>query len=452
MTSIAPDTAGPASRAADLDVGVAPEGFVAGLAKMTEALDEMLGAGFSAPNAEAARLLVQALEGQVRRVEAIRVGAVDAIDRAGTHRRDGHRSAKVMVRHHGRLSGSTALRLDQSARALRDLPLFKAAFEAGKVSADYIALIARAWANPRVRDQLIATEGWFVEQALDPRFDHWAFERLVAGWVDRADEDGAEDRHQRQHRNRDAKLVQDFDTSWRLTGGGGSNDGAELDAIFRRFVEEQFLADWTEAKERLGDIDGLAQHLARTPQQRRWDALMEMARRASSTLPGQNGCQVVANLVIDQHTFERYAAAHAGAPLAPDDPLRPGRRCETLDGRPVDPATAVAAALVGHIRRVVVDAKGTAIDMSRKSRFFRDNAALAARITAIICYWPGCWIPVTDCEIDHLIPWGDHGETNQDNAGPGCGCHNRLRNLGYRAERLDDGTVAVYDPDGNRIL
>ncbi|MFN3215848.1 MAG: HNH endonuclease signature motif containing protein [Acidimicrobiales bacterium] len=77
---------------------------------------------------------------------------------------------------------------------------------------------------------------------------------------------------------------------------------------------------------------------------------------------------------------------------------------------------------------------------------------VAARITAIICYRPGCWIPVTDCEIDHLIPWGDHGETNQDNAGPGCGCHNRLRNLGYRAERLDDGSIAVYDPDGNRIL
>ena len=103
-------------------------------------------------------------------------------------------------------------------------------------------------------------------------------------------------------------------------GGGAANDGAELDAIFRRFVDEQFLADWAEAKERLGDIDGLGRHLDRTPQQRRWDALMEMARRASSTLPGQNGCQVVANLVIDQHTFERYAAAHAGAPLAPDDP------------------------------------------------------------------------------------------------------------------------------------
>lgn len=66
---------------------------------------------------------------------------------------------------------------------------------------------------------------------------------------------------------------------------------------------------------------------------------------------------------------------------------------------------------------------------------------------------PRARVPVTDCQIDHLIPHADHGgPTDQDNAGPCCGHHNRLRNRGYRVERLGDGTLAVHRPDGTRII
>ena len=114
--------------------------------------------------------------------------------------------------------------------------------------------------------------------------------------------------------------------------------------------------------------------------------------------------------------------------------------------------TLQAAALVGHVRRVVVDERSVVIDQSRKVRLFRDNAAIAARMMSTACYWPGCWVPVTDCQIDHLLPAADHGgPTDQENAGPCCGWHNRFRTRGYRTERLADGTLAVLRPDGTRI-
>jgi len=118
-------------------------------------------------------------------------------------------------------------------------------------------------------------------------------------------------------------------------------------------------------------------------------------------------------------------------------------------GRPLDD---IANALLGHVRRIVIDERGVVINQSRKVRLFRGNAALAARITATVCYWPGCWHPVTNCQIDHLLPAADHGgPTDQDNGGPCCGHHNRLKTHGYTVTRLHDGTIAVHRPDGKRI-
>ena len=458
------------SAATELDPPCGPS-FAAGLAQVVAGLDQILAAGVTPTDGHAARILVQAFESQARRIDAVRVKMVDAIDRSGTHRLDGHKSAKIMVRHLGRLSEATARTRDQSARALRRMPAMAAAFEAGLVSADQVAVIARAFANERIRTHVIDADDQLTALATDPGVDYRDFDRTVRDWADLMDQDGTTDRFQRTHRNRDLRIGQDYDKSWTITGGCAANDGAELSTIFDRFVAEQFELDWAEAKQRLGRDDISVADLARTPNQRRFDAMLEMARRAASTLPGQSGSQVVTNLMIDHRTFDhwlaRYAAEFAGTPIitpadvsgfatdpAPADGLLPpGYRCESMNGHPIDPATAIAASLIGHVRRVVIDERSVVIDQSRKMRLFRDNAAIAARMTATTCYWPGCWVPVTDCQIDHLIPAADHGgPTDQKNAGPCCGHHNRLRNHGYRVERLGDGTLAVYRPDGTRIF
>jgi len=93
--------------------------FAGGLAKIAEGLDEIFGAGVAPANGDSARILIQAFESQARRVDAVAVKLLDAVDRTGTHRLDGHRSAKVMFRHLGRLSNGEATRRQQGARAAR---------------------------------------------------------------------------------------------------------------------------------------------------------------------------------------------------------------------------------------------------------------------------------------------------------------------------------------------
>ena len=76
------------------------------------------------------------------------------------------------------------------------------------------------------------------------------------------------------------------------------------------------------------------------------------------------------------------------------------------------------------------------------------------RLANTECYWPGCHVPVTDCQIDHLIPWADHsggGSTNPGNGGPACGRHNRYKQHGYTVHRDPTGHWHTHRPDGTEI-
>jgi hypothetical protein len=177
---------------------------------------------------------------------------------------------------------------------------------------------------------------------------------------------------------------------------------------------------------------------------------------------------------MDQRSFEaelrRLAGAEPGLPvdtrLDPDggsdgDPRRGDRsgrpgpqvgfRSSTLDGHPVDPRGAVAAALCEHVRRAVVDAGGVVVDLGRRQRLFTGPAALALRLPLTTCAWPGCHVPVTDCQGDHLRPWHLGGSTNPGNGAPLCGTHNRTKEQGYRIMRDQLGNLHVHRPDGTEI-
>ena len=110
-------------------------------------------------------------------------------------------------------------------------------------------------------------------------------------------------------------------------------------------------------------------------------------------------------------------------------------------------------ALLGYVRRTVYGADSVTIDLGRR-RMFTGYGRLAAQLSADECYWPGCHINVTNCQIDHLTPYtetqdrGGGGATNPHNAGPACGKHNRHKERGYTVRRLPDGTIEIRRPDG----
>ncbi|MGN6695898.1 MAG: DUF222 domain-containing protein [Aquihabitans sp.] len=130
-----------------------------------------------------------------------------------------------------------------------------------------------------------------------------------------------------------------------------------------------------------------------------------------------------------------------------------GFRCGTVDGRPLDPAEAVVATLIGHVRRNVTRADGVVVDMSRKNRFFTGARQLAVRLSSRSCVWTACDVPSSECQCDHLDAFNgpEQGHTNPDNGGPACGRHNRLKQQGYTVVRDRYGRYHVYRPDGTEI-
>ncbi len=424
-------------------------------------LDALQATGVTPAGADDARQLITELETQARRLRSLQVELVAEVDRTGACVLDGHATAGIMVRHVANLSGAEAARRARCAKALRHLPTVRAAFAAGRIGGCQVERIARTHANPRVTAAVEAHEASFAEEAAGN--EYLAFHQMVTDWERLVDEDGTRDADQSAHDKRDATLHQGFDGSWALSGRCGSLAGAELETIFQAFLEAETLADWDTARTEKGD-GATPADLGRTDAQRRFDALEQVFRQAATAradAPG--GSQVITNIVIDQRTFERMLARLAGLDPTPvDDALSvfptTGYRCSTMDGRPVEATAAVAQALVGHVRRVVVGADGVVVDMGRKRRLFTGAAALAVKLERTTCYWPGCHTPVTRCQCDHLRPWSTRADgsgggcTCPHDGGPACRRHNHDKEKGYRVHRDATGHIHVYRPDGTEIL
>jgi hypothetical protein len=107
----------------------------------------------------------------------------------------------------------------------------------------------------------------------------------------------------------------------------------------------------------------------------------------------------------------------------------------------------------GSVRRVIVDAHGVVIDHGRKQRLFAGAARDAARLLAVRCGHRGCDVPAEFCDIDHVDEWAaDHGETNQANALPLCGSHDRWKHRKRLRGRRDRyGRIHLIRTDGSVI-
>ena len=159
------------------------------------------------------------------------------------------------------------------------------------------------------------------------------------------------------------------------------------------------------------------------------------------------------NIIVDQATLEHHLAQLAGTDPAPLDPTTVDqRRCETSSGHQLDPNDMLAAALCGHVRRVVYDTAGVVIDLGRRSRLFTGNARDAVMLGDRWCLWPGCDLRTGRCQTDHTTPWATgNGTTSPNNGGPACARHNRWKQHGYTTVRDPTGHWHTHRPDGTEI-
>lgn len=394
-------------------------------------------------DADAAAELISSVEQLRRRVDAFTVDVLTAVENQCAHYDDGHASAKIMMRHLGRLSGAEAAGRDRCRRMFAALDDVASSYRRGEVGTDQVRLLSRVWSNPRVRDAMVDKQSWFLELAA--RLSYPKFERRVRRWEELVDTDGADPGH--AHNRRNAQLTQNFDTSWDLQGRYGSLDGAAMKPVFDAYVQAEFEADWQAATDLHGNA-ACADDLARTPSQRRADALKAIFADAAANRGGPVSPGFVHNVVWSDSTYREMADRFSGQLPKPFDV--DNFRCETLNADPLEPYEAFASSLWNQVRRVVVDAKSTVIDLGT-ARLFTGNARTAVQLSASECYWPGCWVPVDQCEIDHLTDHSRGGRTHPGNGAPACGRHNRWKQKGYRVTFDAHGKPQIHRPDGQPV-
>ena len=103
------------------------------------------------------------------------------------------------------------------------------------------------------------------------------------------------------------------------------------------------------------------------------------------------------------------------------------RICELSNGRVVTPGQILPHLDKADVQRIVFDGPSQVIDVGVRRRLFRGGTRTAVLVRDRGCTHPSCDAPMDRCEVDHVIPWADGGETTQVNGEGKCGFHNRLK-------------------------
>jgi hypothetical protein len=384
---------------------------------------------------------------------------IDRAEHTGHYLVDGHRSARAWAQATCNWSRTAALAHLRVARLVRGHEAVGLELTEGRLGVPQVAELARLYANPRCGHLLGEALDVLIEAARTMRFEDFAV--LCRRWESQADEDGARQDHRTAREGRRVRTGITGE-SFTMTADGDSIDGAEIIEILDRFCDAEFLAEWDRVRERLGESATKAD-MERSNAQRRFDALVTIFRAAAAANQPAPATEPTVNINVDLDTFERHLLHFCGLDTIDDEPiddepiddgLRRMRhtRCETSQGHPVDPDGMIAAALIGRVRRVVLDGAGRVIDLGRRRRLFTGAAAEALRLSGRRCIWPGCSVAAANTQCDHVDPWvAARGPTSPTNGALLCGFHNRFKSSGYRVWRDPAGNWHTYRPDGSEI-
>ena len=384
-----------------------------------------------------------------RRVEAVSAMWALRVDNTCAYVADGHKNLAAWGRATNNWSPSETLRFTKLARAFKLLPKFAELALSGAIGVDAMHAIAKIASNPRVRQHLAESDELFAQAAAELTFEELSL--LLRHWEELADTDGARQRHDRAMNERHAN-VHFVGERAVLDAAGPSFDGVSLSEILDHFANLERQAEWDALAAIHGDAMN-ASLLERTHGQRRFDALLNIFRTAAASVSCEgNGPVINVDITIDQATYEHELERMLGGN---PDPIptshAPQRRCHDRRGRVIDPRAAVAASVVGKVRRKVLGADGVALNMGRRQRLFTGPLREAVLSSSMFCTYLGCRTPGHLCEADHLIPYARGGPTDVHNGGPGCTYHNPLKNNGSYTVRDAKGRYRTYRPDGTEM-
>ena len=240
-------------------------------------------------------------------VAVARSRVITAEEHSKRYKSEAFRTIREMVQATANLARTRAVVQVRLANAVTGLPWLAEAMLAGRVGIDQADEIALLYANPACRKVLDSLAGILVEQAQQLWFD--GFRILCRHVRDLADPDGSAADHETNWRNRRVTSTVVAD-GWQARVFGDGLSAAEFDTLLELYTQIEFDRDWAAARTLHGD-QTCAEVLARTHQQRRFDALLAIIHTAADHTP-QLRQQPLTNIVVDQQTAEDVVAEACG--------------------------------------------------------------------------------------------------------------------------------------------
>ncbi|HTX00770.1 MAG TPA: DUF222 domain-containing protein, partial [Acidimicrobiales bacterium] len=345
---------------------------------------------------------------QFDRFEARCARAAVDFEAGGSWIADGARSAGAWIARRCHTAKSHAFRLVRLGRAVSKRQALAAAWFDGEVGSTQVGLIA-GLENRRTAEALRRDEEMLVGQAKELSAEEFA--HACQYWAQLADPDGAEQSERDRIDRRDVQLHPSISGTWFGSMTLDPVSGEIVNDELCRIENELFEADWKEATDRLGRRPG-AHELQRTGSQRRADSLVEMAARSAAATAGTRYPVPLFNVLIDFDTF--------------------GRVCELASGAVTTPGNLVKYLATADWERALFRPPNR-VDVGRRARFFTGATRRAIELRDRHCVHAYCDVPASRCQVDHIVPYAQGGETVQENGRLLCPAHNRARNNEPRA-------------------
>ncbi len=371
---------------------------------LAEALDRLSEAD---PYSYSDRDSIIALERGYARHSCSMAKAVASFAEGGEWAADGAQSAAAWIATSCHLPLAEVRGHLRRGRALASMPRVAAAFAEGSIGpahVDVLVKAAKAVAHANAQAFGLCEEA-LVQVAQELKFVPFA--NAVAYFTQMADPDGAEEADMARLARRDAYVIQTINGMYHLGGNLDPVGGAIVAGELARIEQQLFEVDWARAKEELGR-DPKVHELARTPAQRRADALVEMAVRSKGAKATDRRPAPLFSVLVGYEALKGRISQIEGGPV-----ISPGALLPWLDG--------------ADFERIIFGPK-CRIECSKKARFFTGATRRAIEVRDQCCTHPFCEAPAQRCQIDHITPFSQGGETTQENGRVLCSFHNRLRN------------------------
>jgi len=276
------------------------------------------------------------------------------------------------------MSGTEASGVVKTSKALTAMPTVCEGALAGAVPATHVRILAQA--RDRHPEAFVGHEKVFADAAtyLDAR----DLGRVVEHWRQQVDHDDAVADTIKRRARRHLSVDRSYDDMWAITGELDPESGHVVSAAVRSHADP-------------GNLDP---HDARTPGQRRADALTDICRywldHNTDTTVTCGGAKPHITVTVDYATLTNALG-----------------RLPEIDGTPVTPETIRRLTCDAGIIPVVLGTNSEPLDIGRRSRTIPPAIRRAVELRDKGCRWVGCDAPVSWCDVHHLKHWIDGGIT-----------------------------------------